>query len=129
MNFDGFTDDPSDAAYLKSTTLHEFGHALGLLHEHFNPTGGIQWNKPVVFAYYRDMFNWTDAQTEYNLFNKYAENKTQYTVYDPKSIMSYYIPKEHTLNGYSVDDPSELSATDKKFIASVYPLRCNMPTR
>ncbi|WP_339057775.1 matrixin family metalloprotease [Candidatus Regiella endosymbiont of Tuberolachnus salignus] len=123
MNFDGFTDDPSDEAYLKSATLHEFGHALGLLHEHHNPEGGIQWNKPVVFAYYLDMFGWDAAKTEYNLFKKYAKNKTQYTAYDPKSIMGYPIPEEHTLNGYSVADPTELSTTDKKFIASVYPGR------
>jgi hypothetical protein len=32
--------------------IHEFGHALGLIHEHQNPSGGIQWNKPVVCRYY-----------------------------------------------------------------------------
>ncbi|WP_342221329.1 hypothetical protein [Candidatus Fukatsuia endosymbiont of Tuberolachnus salignus] len=127
MNFDGFTDDPSDAAYLKSTTLHEFGHALGLLHEHHNPECGIQWNKPVVLAYYLDMFGWDAAKTEYNLFKKYAKNRTQYTVYDPKSIMGYYIPKEHTLDGHAVVDPTELSAIDKRFIASVYPRRPTVP--
>ncbi len=32
------------------TAGHEFGHAIGLAHEHSNPEGGIQWNEPVVIA-------------------------------------------------------------------------------
>jgi len=27
------------------TAAHEFGHAIGLAHEHQNPAGGIQWNE------------------------------------------------------------------------------------
>ncbi|HEY8653376.1 MAG TPA: M12 family metallopeptidase, partial [Dermatophilaceae bacterium] len=32
------------------TAGHEFGHAIGLAHEHSSPAGGIQWNEPVVLA-------------------------------------------------------------------------------
>src|SRR4029453_13895148 len=30
------------------TAAHEFGHAIGLAHEHQNPAGGIEWNEEVV---------------------------------------------------------------------------------
>ncbi|UBF30354.1 hypothetical protein K9N68_34685 (plasmid) [Kovacikia minuta CCNUW1] len=30
------------------TAAHEFGHAIGLGHEHQNPEGGIEWNEEVV---------------------------------------------------------------------------------
>ena len=30
------------------TAAHEFGHAIGLGHEHQNPQGGIEWNEPEV---------------------------------------------------------------------------------
>jgi len=37
----GFVDRP--------TVLHEFGHALGLIHEHQSPfKGGFEWNKDEV---------------------------------------------------------------------------------
>lgn len=45
MNYEGFNEyTPEDV--LKRTILHEFGHALGLLHEHKSPLSRIQWNKP-----------------------------------------------------------------------------------
>ena len=30
------------------TAGHEFGHAIGLAHEHQNPAGGMEWNEAVV---------------------------------------------------------------------------------
>ena len=32
------------------TVAHEFGHAIGLGHEHQNPSGGLQWNEEWSFA-------------------------------------------------------------------------------
>jgi len=34
--------------------LHEFGHALGLIHEHQNPVATIPWNKPAVYDFMKD---------------------------------------------------------------------------
>ena len=39
-----------------SVIIHEFGHALGMVHEHQNPTGGIQWNEQAVLNYYDKRF-------------------------------------------------------------------------
>lgn len=43
MHFD--TTDLTEEASLKGTVLHEFGHALGLMHEHFYPKLAIQWQR------------------------------------------------------------------------------------
>ena len=49
MNYGWLTTDSPDDE-LQRVVLHEFGHALGLIHEHQNPKGGIDWNVPAVLA-------------------------------------------------------------------------------
>ena len=41
MNY-GWIDADSPEEELRSVVLHEFGHALGLIHEHQNPLSGIR---------------------------------------------------------------------------------------
>ncbi|MDY8135117.1 carbohydrate-binding protein [Aquimarina sp. 2201CG5-10] len=121
MHFGWFNNNTSDAEF-RRTTLHEFGHALGLIHEHQNPVAGINWNKEVVYAYYAGAPNfWSRAQVDNNLFRRYDQNITNYSVYDSRSIMHYPIPAAHTTDGVAVGNNSQLSATDKSFIASIYP--------
>jgi hypothetical protein len=102
--------------------LHEFGHALGLIHEHQSPAGGIQWNKPVV---YRELGlppnNWPKSVVDHNMFETYDRDQTQFTALDPRSIMMYSFPARWTLDGFSAPENTVLSETDKTFIASVYP--------
>ena len=122
MNYGWLTDD-SPEAELRRVVLHEFGHALGMIHEHQNPkNGGIEWNRAAVK---KDLSgppnNWDDATIENNMFAKYAPGALAATDVDPKSIMMYPIPKAWTLDGTSAGFNSELSDKDKQFIATNYP--------
>ena len=103
----------------QGVVLHEFGHALGLIHEHQNPVGGMQWNKPVV---YRDLGgppnNWPPEVVDNNMFKTYAVDQINGTALDPKSIMLYSFPATWTLNGFSAAENTAISATDKEFIGS-----------
>jgi len=102
--------------------LHEFGHALGLIHEHQNPSGGIQWNKPVVYRYYQGPPNfWVPQQVEINLFRNYDRAQTNFTMTDPHSVMMYPIPAGFTTDGLEVGFNRFLSETDKLFISHAYP--------
>ncbi|XXF79249.1 hypothetical protein P2318_05705 [Myxococcaceae bacterium GXIMD 01537] len=121
MNYGWLTPTSTDAE-LERVVLHEFGHALGLIHEHQNPTGGIQWNKEVV---YKELSgppnNWTRAQIDHNLFEPYSRADTNYTSTDSTSIMMYPIKKAWTLNGFSAGLNGKLSPLDVKFIHEQYP--------
>ena len=80
--------------------LHEFGHAIGLIHEHQNPKGGVNWNKVAVKHDLRGPPNyWNDVTIENNIFRFYPEKDVIATKVDPQSIMMYPIPKSWTLMG------------------------------
>ena len=121
MNYGWLTPATPDNEYSR-VVIHEFGHALGLIHEHENPSGGIQWNKPVVYRYYEGPpNNWTAKQVDDNLFQTYDRKQTNYSEMDPTSIMMYPIPAGFTTNGFVVGMNWVLSDEDKKFIAQNYP--------
>lgn len=121
MNFGWFSDRTSEREFSR-TTIHEFGHALGLKHEHQHPRHHIQWDTAAVYAYYTGApNNWTRAQVDRNIFARYNETRTQFCAYDPLSIMHYSISNAHTLNDFAVNWNTELSEEDKHFIGLVYP--------
>ena len=107
-------------AELKRHVLHEFGHALGCIHEHCSPGAAIQWSEEEVYSYYKER-GWDRPTVDQNIFQKYGRERAEFSQFDPKSIMIYGIPGSHTKTGFSVPYSWELSAIDKEFIAKVYP--------
>jgi serralysin len=121
MNYGWLTPDSEDDE-IRRVVLHEFGHALGLIHEHQNPAGGIQWDRDAVT---RDLSgppnNWTEDVIDHNMFETYQADETNFTDTDKDSIMMYPIPANWTLNGFTVGLNTELSATDRQFVHQQYP--------
>lgn len=101
---------------------HEFGHAIGMVHEHSSPASGIAWNRGAVLTELGGPPNyWSPADVAENVFDKYDETRTQFTEFDPRSVMLYAFPPEWTLDGTTFPFNSELSDADKAFVAKVYP--------
>lgn len=122
MNYGWLTADTGDDEYSR-VVLHEFGHAIGCIHEHQNPVQGIPWNEPAVLKYYMGPpNNWSEAQVRENLLKKYDRTTISGTEFDKYSIMLYPVRKELTLGGFEVPWSNQtLSEQDKTFVATLYP--------
>lgn len=128
MNFGWLDINGRDTDEYSRTVKHEFGHALGCIHEHQNPSANIPWDKPKVYAYYQGPpNNWSKADVDNNLFAKYSTSSTQYSQFDKFSIMLYSIPDELTIGTWSVGSNEVLSDMDKSFIGVIYPKAVTPP--
>ena len=106
------------------TAGHEFGHAIGLAHEHQNPAGGIQWNEEVVIREAAKSPNfWDEQTTRHNILRKYTADQINGTAFDADSIMLYFFPASWTLNGIGTKANEVPSRLDKQFVAGakMYP--------
>jgi hypothetical protein len=121
MNYGWLEPGTSQREYQR-VVRHEFGHALGMIHEHQNPAaqGQIPWDKPKVYAYYAQQ-NWTKADVDFNIFQLYTEESTNHSAFDPTSIMEYAVPDSLTTGSYAIGWNTEFSPMDVEFMKRQYP--------
>jgi hypothetical protein len=106
---------------MAASMLHEFGHALGLIHEHASPNASLPWNKQQVYKERSGPPNYWDKQTiDYNVFYRYT-SITTYRPFDVDSVMMNSYPGTWFLDGQARRGGMVLSESDKRFIAQLYP--------
>lgn len=125
MNYGWLKEHTEENEYSR-VVLHEFGHALGLVHEHQNPNANIPWDKEAVYRkFMAPPNNWTKEVIDRNLFDKINPADARATSFDPESIMIYQITNDMTIGDFEVEGNTVLSERDKSFIQRLYPRGAN----
>jgi Astacin (Peptidase family M12A) len=132
LNLEGF-DKAADVAVLKQgeaegIILHEFGHALGLLHEHQSPNATCKdefdWdhiNKTLA----EPPNSWDQETINFNM-QPFSGEDLMMTQFDPSSVMLYYFPPDYYKDGdkskcFIPSANNEISETDFTTVAYMYP--------
>ena len=99
---------------------HEFGHALGAMHEHQHPQARIPWNKEAAYEYLAKHHGWTREDVDSNVFDLEFPQAAIFGDYDKLSIMHY--PTTNLIYGNdAVGLNLTLSDKDKAFARKIYP--------
>jgi hypothetical protein len=121
MNFGWLRDDTSDAEY-ERVVVHEFGHALGCIHEHQSPNEHLKWNVESVYATFSGPPNyWSKDDIDHNILEKYSPNGISATRFDKKSIMLYEFDGSLFTDGKGTPLNTTLSKLDEQMIGQMYP--------
>ncbi len=134
MNLAGFDNDLPDD--WKTTTLHEFGHALGFKHEHQSPAGGcdaeFRWEDdangtPGIYTLLGGPpNNWPQWKVDHNLRQLESSDAYTFSAHDTDSIMHYSFPTWMFHRGQDshcyTEENMILSELDEEGMLTSYPL-------
>jgi hypothetical protein len=121
MNFGWLRDDTDDNEY-ERVVVHEFGHALGCIHEHQSPNENLQWNTDAVYQTFSGPPNyWSKEDIDHNILEKYSPDGMSASAFDPDSIMLYQFDGSLFVDGQGTKLNTHLSDTDKQMIGQMYP--------
>ncbi len=121
MNYGWLQDDTEDQEY-ERVVVHEFGHALGCIHEHQSPNENLQWNVEAVYATFSGPPNyWSKDDIDHNILQKYSPTGVSATSFDMDSIMLYQFDGSLFTNGVGTPLNTQLSAHDEQMIGQMYP--------
>lgn len=132
MNLQNF-DNPSvlnQPNFFRNMVLHEFGHALGLGHEHQSPGANCDFNWDLVYQRTSGPPNfWSTRTTDHNMrpygYFGHSEAGTVRTSLDRRSVMMYDFPPNFYLNGasshcYTPNRNAQISQLDRVAINEIY---------
>ena len=121
MNLGWLRDDTDDREY-ERVVVHEFGHALGAIHEHQNPYVHLKWNKERVYEVFSGPPNkWSKEEIDHNILEKYSPEGLSAASFDEHSIMLYQFDADLFLDHKILPLNYQLSDMDKRMIGYMYP--------
>lgn len=128
MNFGGWdiwSARPSQE-YVKKIARHEFGHALGMPHEHQNPNGKCDdkydWGKLLEDT---KQIGWDEKKTKAN-FGPINSELLASMNFDNTSVMMYRIPRKYFEKSHQKNNPCMISNLNEKISEKDYELISKM---
>ena len=107
----------------RSTILHEFGHALGLMHEHQHMDRTFHLDEKKALAYCKTLYNFSEEECHINIIDTVSKKDFYLSKYDPTSIMHYSVHPGFFNNEITFRSNNSLSLLDKVEISKIYPGR------
>lgn len=106
MNFSYFELGGPDNAHGR-VAIHEFGHALGMIHGQYHPNANIPWNE--------------ETRQDWTRHNPYVNEDLVYNGYDMASTMAYFITNDQTIGDFEIPVNYPISRLDGEWASERYP--------
>lgn len=131
LGTDALTGTPHDASmYLGTdfssphyewTVIHEFGHALGLHHEHQHPDAKIPWDREKTYDYFARAASFSRQDVDANVLPLERIPGRTYTPYDRQSVMHYDVLNDLTIGDWQQTASMRISEGDIALMKKAYP--------
>lgn len=121
MNLQGFTERTSDSEYSRVVT-HEFGHTLGMPHEHMRRDIVARIDPAKAYKYFQQTQGWSRQMVQQQVLTPLEESSLFSTARaNVDSIMCYQLPGSIMKDGIAVPGGNEITQVDYDFVRKLHP--------